>query len=241
MNSPIKICQQNVELAIFVCICILCSLSSKNPFKKEKIGNINKYFKHIPDNQILESQQNILNIANDQDNNIENNEFKDEMNYIFRRKLASESFCMDMYESFRRNEGKKMSYIFNIRYQSIRKISIALLCVNLSNMAASILFVCAFKKLEHDNPLLILLVVINVLTYIAKIVLSIILLYIIENGDIEKYDDFLDCKIVNKDKFKKFSDVNKLRRVFLAFMVLNIISEAVDKLDSLCSEGKDEQ
>ena len=49
-----------------------------------------------------------------------------------KRQLASDSFCEDMEESFKRNKGKELSYIFNLRYQTIRKINIALIVVILS-------------------------------------------------------------------------------------------------------------
>ena len=63
----------------------------------------------------------------------------------------------------------------------------------------------------------------------AKFVLFIILFFFIENGDIEKYDNFLDCKNVKKDTFKQFSGIEKFRKIFIAFTVLNIISEIIDK------------
>ena len=49
-----------------------------------------------------------------------------------KRQLASDSFCEDMKESFKRNEGKELSYILNLKYQTIRKINIALLIIILS-------------------------------------------------------------------------------------------------------------
>ena len=67
------------------------------------------------------------------------------------------------------------------------------------------------------------------ITWIAKFVLFLILFYFIENGDIEKYDNFLECKYVKGKYFEKFNDVNKLRKCFLAFGILNIISESLDK------------
>ena len=57
-----------------------------------------------------------------------------------------------------------------------------------------------------------------IILYIARFVLSIILLYYIEKGDIEKYDKFLDCKNINTKFFKNFSDVNELRKCFLLFL-----------------------
>ena len=58
------------------------------------------------------------------------------------------------------------------------------------------------------------------------------LFYFMEKGDIEKYDDFLDCKIVNTKFFNKLSDVQKIRRCFYAFLVLNIIVQGIEKIEN---------
>ena len=39
-----------IELGIFICTCILCSLSSSNPLESHIIGNITNYFNTIPNN-----------------------------------------------------------------------------------------------------------------------------------------------------------------------------------------------
>ena len=79
------------------------------------------------------------------------------------------------------------------------------------------------------------------LAWIAKFVLSLLLLYYIESSDIRKYDDFLECKNVQKKFFNKFEDIDKLRKIFIAFAVLNIISESIDKAKDLfesCCPGR---
>ena len=71
--------------------------------------------------------------------------------------------------------------------------------------------------------------------------LSLILYHIIESSDIGKYDDFLECRNVKESFFEKFEDTDKLRRSFLAFAILNIISEVLDKskdLFKLCAESE---
>ena len=58
---------------------------------------------------------------------------------------------------------------------------------------------------------------------------------------IGKYDDFLECRYVKDSFFEKFEDTDKLRRSFLAFAILNIISEVLDKskdLFKLCAESE---
>ena len=49
-----------------------------------------------------------------------------------------------MQESFARNEGKRLSYIFDLNYQTIRKISIALLVVSLSYVVLYIILIIFF-------------------------------------------------------------------------------------------------
>lgn len=63
-------------------------------------------------------------------------------------------------------------------------------------------------------------------------IITFILFFYIEKGDIEKYDDFLNCPNVNRKYFEKFSDVEKIRKCFLAYAVFNIISYFIDKISS---------
>ena len=58
---------------------------------------------------------------------------------LFLRRLVSDSFCMDMYDSFLRNKDKKISYIFDLNYTKIRNISIAILVLTLSFIVLVIL------------------------------------------------------------------------------------------------------
>ena len=51
---------------------------------------------------------------------------------IFRRKLESRSFCTDMRESLERNNGKRLSYLFDLNYEAIHRYSIALIVVSLT-------------------------------------------------------------------------------------------------------------
>ena len=66
--------------------------------------------------------------------------------------------------------------------------------------------------------------------WIAKFVLSLLLFYFIEEGDIGKYSEFLECKYVNKEFFKKFDDVEFLVLIFEIFVVINLVSEVLDKI-----------
>ena len=246
-----------VELGIFICVCIIVSISSKDPFKSHIIGNITNYFSYFPDstsslksmcickNETFEhfcSKENDLNGCFNISSDI------DDFKPLFKRKLESDSFCTDMRESFARNEGQKLSYIFDLNYQIVRKLSIALLVVCLSYLVSSvigIIFEYILEKLitreakvdkETENKIkfygisLLIFGILSLIGWIAKFVLSLLLLHFIESGDIGKYDDFLDCRYVKKSYFKKFSDVNKLRNCFLAFAILNIIKESVDKI-----------
>ena len=246
-----------VELGIFICVCIIVSISSKDPFKSHIIGNITNYFSYFPDstsslkslcickNETFEhfcSKENDLNGCFNISSDI------DDFKPLFKRKLESDSFCTDMRESFARNEGKKLSYIFDLNYQIVRKLSISLLVVCLSYLIASFIgLIFEFLLLDLENSdvkdnkelenkitcyaiWLLVFSFLSLVGWIAKFVLSLLLLHFIESGDIGKYDDFLDCKYVKESYFKKFSDVNKLRKCFLAFAILNIIKESVDKL-----------
>ena len=144
-----------------------------------------------------------------------------------------------MEESFKRNKGQKLSYIFDLKYQTIRKLNIALIIVILSFILLFIAMIILLISLKNNEKtfLRIILGIVNILLFlawIAKFVLSLILLYFIESSDIGKYDDFLDCENVQVKFFDKYTDIRKLRKTFLSFAV-NIISESLDKADELCN------
>lgn len=167
------------------------------------------------------------------------------------RKLSSRSFCTDMQDSFERNEGKKLSYIFDLKYQTIRLLSIALLVVELCGIVLFIIGIIITVKIiniGNDSKMklkdkekslyiygIILIIdgILSLIVWIAKFVLSLLLYHFIESADIEKYDDFLDCENIKENYFEKFKDINKLRKVFLFFAIFNIISECLDKAKEL--------
>ncbi len=154
--------------------------------------------------------------------------------------MASDSFCTDIQESFIRNKGNKLSYIFNFRYQAIRKISIALTVVISSSLLLIIIGIIIMKK-KCCEKLLCFLGFLVFVSYVAKFVLSLILYHFIESGDIGKYNDFLDCQNVRKEFFQEFKGVVRLRGTFLAFAVFNIIVESIDKAKELFENcGKEE-
>ena len=247
-----------VEVTIFGLVIALCTLSSKEPFKSHIIGDMSNYFKMPSTNsdspENIPLSDTILINPSSLPENISQEYWNNSLEIIDikyslkeKRQLASDSFCVDMEESFKRNEGKELSYIFNLTYQTIRKINIALIVVILSYILLYIVVIIVAIILENSaNDCLAIIGLISsillFLAWIAKFVLSLLLLYYIESSDIRKYDDFLECKNVQTKFFDKFADVDKLRKIFIAFAVLNIISESIDKakdlFESCCPGGK---
>ncbi len=238
-----------IELACFICVCILCHISSKNPFKNHIIGDISNYFYIIEEKTdetpILDSNQIIGSnldkarrryISNENDTNIapENKV----SNKIFLRHLVSRLFCTEMQDYFIRFNGRKLSDIFDLNYEKIHKLSIAILVVS-SIMIFFYILICALHKILKKKVWIgSIIAVLALLLYIAKLVLSIILIYYIEKGDIEKYDDFLDCHNVRVTLFDKFSEISTLRKCSFAFLILNFVEQGIDKLQKCCDYGE---
>ena len=241
-KSFIKGLDALVQLGIFICVCILCSLSSKEPFKSHVIGDINNYF-YESSNATYHNDCLCNNVTYNHACTLEElaQGCKTVSSEIFKvkrssfRKLVSDSFCEDMHNSFVRNKDKKISYLFDLNYHLIRKFSITLLVLTLANIPLGILFICIEKSSKTFS---ILIGVLVLLIWAARIVLSILLFYNVENGDIQKYDDFLDCKNVRTNYFDRFSDVTKLRKCFLAFAIFSIISEVIGKVGELIDKAE---
>lgn len=267
------------EIGCFVCICILCSLSSKNPFENHTIGNLSNYFyepvnttssiinkakynnernthpkrkkhlnvesknkyfyetvntasptinktKHKNDRIIHPKRKKHINVES---KNIPSDKKIKRKNFV--RKLVSDSFCSEIHDNFAKYKGKKLSNIFFLNYRRIFKISIANLVISCSIVLFCILFLFLRIKLRDFGPLFDLFLT---LLYVSRFILSLILFYFLGKSDIEKYDDFLDCKNVKVKSFNKFSDVNKLRKCFIAFLILNIIIQGIDQFEKCC-------
>ena len=59
----------------------------------------------------------------------------------------------------------------------------------------------------------------------TNLILLIILAVIYKKGDLDEFNDFLECPGVNKKYFDKFSDVTKLRKFLIAFEIIDSIFE----------------
>ena len=258
INTCIKKLIILIEFGAFICVCIIVSLSSSNPFKELIIGNItiyynssgddadsfsgNSMYRNIPLNETLTSEEiynDILSYDNISKDIIKTSSRLKNFKKLFKRKIESDSFCTDIHESFIRNNGKKLSHIFDLNYETIYGLCLALLLVMLAREALTIILIILICKDKYQKVAFIILGIIAILLWIAKFVLFIILFHYIENGDIEKYDDFLDCKNVRTEYFKNFTDVDKLRKCFIAFTVLNLLADIFDKVEKLfepCSE-----
>ena len=234
-----------VELACFICICVLCGLSAKNPFKNHIIGDLSNYFTDVNNN----TNSNLNTLKNLSINHIKEIKGKLFNKYkklsqekvikrkAFLRQLVSKSFCSGIRDNFIEFKGQKLSNIFELNYEKILHLSIPNLVVSCVLLAIILLFSAFLDKIDKWNKSVIKYIFrFAFVLYVARFVLSIILFYYIEKGDIEEYDDFLDCKNVRKKYFAKFSDINKLRKCFLAFFILNIIVQGIDKIQN-CFEN----
>ena len=216
----------------------LTKLSKKDPFKNNFIGNISNYFYNYPEDNILAEGgcicDNItLNYSCTEEDLLsgcKNITFEREYyRYFYLRRLGSLSFCSDIYQSFERNQGKKISYVFDLNYKSIRKFSLPL---NIINIIFILLFLLLFL---NDNC--------NITTYnfgslsvfffaawVVKVILSILVYHYMEKGDIEKYNDFLKCSQSKKSFFTNLTDIENLRKIFDYFIYVNFASEIIDKI-----------
>ena len=74
---------------------------------------------------------------------------------------------------------------------------------------------------------------ISFILIIPRFVLSFLLFYYMEKSDIERYDDFLDCKNVRVKTFKKIAGITRLRNCFYTFVIFNVVILGIEKLERL--------
>lgn len=234
----LKIC---IELAIFICLIVLYYLSKNDPFENHIIGDLSDYFNDVEN--LSPNKENTLGL-NESDNNL--NETKDILykdknessknnlsKELFKRRLVSKSFCNEIRDNFEKFKGENLSTIFDLNYKKIRKYIKANLIIYIITILLVIVSTILFCKKIKDLIIGSLMIII-LLLYVTRFILSVILFYYIEKGDLEKYDNFLDCENVNKGFFNEFSKVKNIRKCFIAFFVLNIISQGLEKCDNCC-------
>lgn len=252
------------------CISIsLAYHTSDSPFKNHIIGNISNYYYSLQNintsfENLPKNNNYTLNYYNKR-KNIFQKGFKEitsnNINHrqLFSRKLKSGSFCSDIYESFVKNKNKRLSYIFELNYKTINGISISLIIVHFFAVISFIILknnndqyqiLQTFKQilksikefLKNACPRFnIIFRHILFIPWIAKFVLSLLLLYYIEEADIGKYNDFLDCKYVKKEFFKKFSDANRVVLHARYYAIISLISEIIDKALEFIEIHKDNE
>ena len=66
---------------------------------------------------------------------------------------------------------------------------------------------------------------------VVRFVISLILYHFIETSDLDKYDDFLDCRNVRKNFFKKFSVAEDFRKLFYVYLALEIAKQGIERLN----------
>lgn len=227
------------ELYNIIFILVFISFNGKYDFKNYIIGNLTDYYSVLINSThtfVAEPECNNIsfhyNCSNDNDlsgykndTNINNN------NFIF-RKLVSKSFCHEIYSSFIEYKGKPLSYIFDFNISRLFGISIPIFIISLLFFSFFNLLFARCKKIVNffDNKIVKIFIL---FLYIAKFVLFIIFFYFFEEGDIGKYENFLECKYVRKKYFSKFPDVDKIIKAYKTYWISTIISESLDTFEML--------
>ena len=224
------------EMGTFICITIIVSASSDDSFESHTIVNLENYFFEV-------TKHSNFNINNNNKYNKQNtlNNFsflnKNNKKLNFRR-LVSESFCLEMLEKFKIFKGSKLSNIFDLKYDKIKTYSSVILGIQcaIGLIEIVVIFYCCkegIEKFRNRRMFKYLITILFPLLMVSKYVCILILLYYFEKGDIETYDDFLDCKNVRVDFFDQFSDVDKIRKCFYVFLILNIAIQGIDRFEKI--------
>ena len=242
-----------IEIGCFICVCILVDISKDDPFKKHIIGDLNLYFSDSLNTKYKRKYINLIinNITSrepifNESKNISSE--SDNKRKLFLRKLISTSFCIEIFDDFDLFKGQNLLNIFDLNYSKIFSYSVANLVF--SCLLVLLFFIGVYITKCADGCSICMVVIkiredpvccsyCNITFYIAflllygtRFVLSFVLFYYMEKGDIEKYDDFLDCPGVKVDFFKEnISNVNKLRGCFYTFIIMNFILLGIEKIE----------
>ena len=161
-------------------------------------------------------------------------------------------FCVDMYIMFQFHYNDTFSSIFDLRFDDIRRYSIGMLTILTTYLVYYLLIIIPefseilnkfcyknqskfLQKLygySHKKYLSSLKVIVSFL-WIGKSLIYFFLWRCFETSDIGKYEDFLKCKFVKKNYFVEyFPNTDKLRIFYKSLLILNLITEFIDKLET---------
>jgi len=137
-----------IEIANFVCICVIVNSSKKNPFESHIIGNYENYFYDEAPNKIANNLliNKISSEEHIQDKNkiiSSNLEIKNES---FLRKLISKSTSLEIRENFEKFRGTNLSNVFDLNFSKVHAFSIATLILTLVLFLFFIFNCILFKK-----------------------------------------------------------------------------------------------
>ena len=221
-----------------ICISAICHLSRNDLFERKSIQNLNTYFNDVS------NATNVSNILAKiiKRRKIEEIVLKDRINdYLAKnekklllRKLVDSSFCLKTRNKFEKYQGQKFSKIFNGKINKIHRLSIGLIVVMCFPIFINIITIIYIKVNRYYYTKNIKAVKCHfslvIIALITNLVLLIILGVTYKKGDIDEFNDFLDCPNVKKSNFNNFSDITKLRKYFIAFEVLDSIFEVIKTL-----------
>ena len=116
------------EMVCFSFVCVLCVLSSKNPFNKIITGDLTTYFEDVKiTKSFIENKKTKKKKFNRYKNIITGNSIRKKINF---RQLFQNSFCSEILNIFIEFKGKKLSNIFDLNYEKIFNISLVNLVIS---------------------------------------------------------------------------------------------------------------
>ena len=206
-----------IEICCFICVCILVKNSKNDPFANHKIGNLYNYFYYPLNIRNKSKYNNNFLINNNTSNDYLFNETQNissmsgNKRKLFLRNLVSKSFCIKTFDDFELLKGEKLLNIFDLNYDKIYLYSV--LNLLLSCLLVMLFFIgmyiakcfegcciCAVvsRIRVREEPVCcsycnIIFYIVFLIIYGTRFIMSFVLFYYMEKGDIEKYSDFLEC------------------------------------------------
>ena len=185
-----------------ICICAICHISRTDPFENHIIKNLTDYFNVLPNNINYTELNNTENISINDDFDV-----FDEVEKI----SGSSSLCNKIKNNFEKNKGKILSSVFDIKFNTIHRLSIELIVVILFSKFGILIVFVIFWFIWSNDVIAVVRCTFCFLLYslLANLVLLIIIAVTYNKSDIGDYNDFLDCSNIKENSFEIFSDVTK--------------------------------
>ena len=149
------------------------------------------------------------------------------------RSLVEPAFCSEKIGLIADSSSKKMSDVFDLKYDKINMMALGLLIiVGITTVFCMFIIItacvaprCCRYYMYCISKIVYIIFYYVILEALVSVCLTISMLAFYSQGEIVEFGDFLECPGIKKEYFNTLSIVTDVKPYLIAFAVINLICE----------------